>query len=598
MRYSDDIIEEVISRNNIVDVIGEQVRLRRSGSNYTGLCPFHNEKTPSFSVSESKQMYYCFGCHAGGNVITFMMTYHNYTFPEALKALADRAGIALPEEQLSEEQRAASDHRKAMFSAMKAAAGFYYYNLKRETGAAGLRYLRGRGLTDETIRHFGLGYSDKFGDSLYRYLKSKEYSDKVLADTGLFKFDEKQGVSDRFWNRVMFPILDERARVIGFGGRVMGDGKPKYLNSPEGVLFNKRKHLFALNYARATREKNLILCEGYMDVISMHQAGFTNAVASLGTALTPEQCTLMRRFTGEVLLIYDSDNAGINASLRAIPLLKEAGLAAKVVSLAPYKDPDEFLKGKGPEALKERLLAADSSFLFEITQLSANYRRNEPAEWTAFQHETASKLSAIEDELERMNYLDAVCARFGFPAEAMKRLVAKKAAVGTPAEHYTPKRKGGDYHAEMRDDSALTSQKLMLGYLAGYPEAVSETRDLVKEDDFTNPLCRRIAHILYRQLEEGKVSEASLIAEFTDPEEESFAAGVFHTDIPVSSSSELDRAFTDTVLAVMKSGLSLWQTKANEGDMDALNRYLVKKQTIEKVAAGKPLHLSYREKSQ
>ena len=287
MQYSEEIIEEVIARNNIVDVIGEHVALKRRGANYFGLCPFHNEKTGSFSVSEQKQMYYCFGCHAGGNVITFVMEYNHFTFVEALRYLAERAGMTLPEEALSPARRAEAEKRKQQLAALKQAAGFYYYRLHTEAGAPGLAYLRKRGLTDETIRHFGLGYADKYGSTLYRYLKQKGYSDEILRGTGLFEFDEKRGVSDRFWNRVMFPILDERGRVIGFGGRVLGDGKPKYLNSPESSVFNKRMHLYALNYARSSRKGYLILCEGYMDVITMHQAGFTNAVAAVSGVAIP-----------------------------------------------------------------------------------------------------------------------------------------------------------------------------------------------------------------------------------------------------------------------------------------------------------------------
>ena len=262
MRYSDDVREEVIARTDIVSLIGEDVRLKRSGSNYWGLCPFHPEKTPSFSVSPSKQIFYCFGCHAGGNAITYMMEYHNYSYVEALKILAGRAGISLPEESLTEEQKAAYAKKERLLEMYKKAAGFYYYRLKAEPDGKAMRYLKGRGLSDETIRRFGLGYADRFGDRLYRYLKKEQFEDELLMESGLFRFDEKKGVSDQFWNRVMFPISDTRGRVIGFGGRVMGEGEPKYLNSPESYLFNKRKNLYALNYARSSRRGNSRHCSG------------------------------------------------------------------------------------------------------------------------------------------------------------------------------------------------------------------------------------------------------------------------------------------------------------------------------------------------
>lgn len=589
MKYSEEIIAEVLAQTNIVEIIGEQVKLKKSGSRYVGLCPFHNERTPSFTVTESRQLYYCFGCHAGGDAITFMMDWHNYTFTEALKALADRAGITLPEESLSEEQKAQSLHRARLLEAYKQAATFYYYSLKSEKGRAGLDYLRGRGLTDETIRRFGLGYADKFGNSLYRMLKDKEFTDQELSDTGLFYFDEKKGAGDRFWNRVMFPIFDGHGRVIAFGGRVLGDGKPKYLNSPEGLLFNKRKNLYALNYARNTRDRTLILCEGYMDVITMHQNGFTNAVASLGTALTSEQCLLMKRFADEVLILYDSDEAGQNAALRAIPLLKEAGLSSRVVSLAPYKDPDEFLKNRDAETLKKTLLGADDAFLFEMMRLAGRYRRSEPAEWTEFQHEAAGMLAGIEDELERLNYLEAVCSRFNLPYDAMKRLTGRKAAQGTPAQNYRAPRSGRETGTS-KEEGLLTSQKLMLKFLAEYPEAYTLTKGMIGAENFSDPLMRRIADVLYGQLEEGKVNEALLISAFPDAEDERRAAGVFHTEIPVRGSAELDRTFTDTVVKLLAAGNEQALEAASGGDMAAFEKYISGKKQIEAMMSGPPLH--------
>ena len=364
MRYSDDIIEEVRMKNDIVDVISQYVKLTRRGSSYFGLCPFHNEKTPSFSVTPSKQMYYCFGCGAGGNVYNFIMEYENYSFGEALSHLADRAGVELPKIEYSREAREKAEQRANLLEINKLAAQYFYYQLRREGGKTAYGYLTGRGLSEETIRKFGLGYSDKYSDDLYKYLKGKGYSDELLRESGLFNVDERRGMYDKFWNRVIFPIMDVNNRVIGFGGRVMGDGKPKYLNSPETKIFDKSRNLYGLNVARTTRKNYLILCEGYMDVIAMHQAGFTNAVASLGTALTSGHASLVKRYTKEVLLLYDSDGAGIRAALRAIPILREAGVTSRVVSLKPWKDPDEFIKNEGAEAFEERLDRAMDSFMF------------------------------------------------------------------------------------------------------------------------------------------------------------------------------------------------------------------------------------------
>ena len=295
MFYPDELIEEVRSRNDIVDVISGYVHLQKKGANYFGLCPFHNEKSPSFSVSRSKQMYYCFGCGAGGNVFTFLMEYENDTFPEAVKALADRAGISLPEADESEEAKREQSKRSRLLAINKEAAKYFYFQLRAKQGEPGLHYLRKRQLTDETIHRFGLGYANKTADDLVRYLKGKGYSEELIREAGLCNTDEKHGMYDKFWNRVMFPIEDINHRVIGFGGRVMGDGKPKYLNSPETPIFDKSRNLYGLNFARSSRKGNIILCEGYMDVIAMHQAGFNQAVASLGTAFTLGQAGLLKR---------------------------------------------------------------------------------------------------------------------------------------------------------------------------------------------------------------------------------------------------------------------------------------------------------------
>ena len=371
MYYSEELIEEVRSRNDIVDVISGYVRLQKKGSSYFGLCPFHNEKSPSFSVSRQKQMYYCFGCGAGGNVFTFLMEYENFSFVEAMKYLADRAGIELPEQEYSKEAKERADLKATILEMNRLAAKYFYVQLKNERGFHAYRYLKDRQLSDEMILAFGLGYSNPYSDDLYKYLRGKGYSEELIRKAGLINTDERQGVYDKFWNRVMFPIMDVNNRVIGFGGRVMGDGKPKYLNSPETVVFDKSRNLYGLNRARTSRKPYFLLCEGYMDVISLHQAGFTNAVASLGTALTAGHASLIKRYVKEVYLTYDSDEAGTRAALRAVPILREAGISAKVVRMDPYKDPDEFIKALGGEEFQKRLDHAENSFMFEIRILDA-----------------------------------------------------------------------------------------------------------------------------------------------------------------------------------------------------------------------------------
>ena len=422
MYYPDEIVEEVRQRNDIVDIVSGYVRLQKKGSSYFGLCPFHNEKSPSFSVSGQKQMYYCFGCGEGGNVITFLMKYENYSFTEALQILADRAGITLPKKEMSREARAEADLRARLLEVNKLAANYFYYQLKQPQGKVGHDYFLGRQLSEETIRHFGLGFANKYSDDLYQYLKSKGYEDAFLKETGLVTVEER-GAHDKFWNRVMFPILDVNNRVIGFGGRVMGDAKPKYLNSPETKIFDKGRNLYGLNFARFSKKGYLLLCEGYMDVIAMHQAGFTNAVASLGTALTPGHANLLKRYTTQVILTYDSDGAGVRAAQRAIPILKEAGISTKVLNMEPYKDPDEFIRNLGTEAFEERIRQASNSFLWEIRILKKGYDLQDPEQQTAFQRAAAEKLADFPEALERDNYIRAVSGEQGIPYEDLRRLV-------------------------------------------------------------------------------------------------------------------------------------------------------------------------------
>ncbi len=466
MYYSDEIIEEVRMKNDIVEVISDYVKLQKKGSSYFGLCPFHNEKSPSFSVSPDKQMYYCFGCGAGGNVFTFIMEYENYNFVEALKYLAQRAGISLPEGEASKEARAFADFKSRLLEVQKRAASFYYYQLWQDDGKQGLSYLRNRKLSDETIKKFGLGYSPEYSGNLYKYLKSKGYSDEILKESGLFHVDERRGMQDKFWNRVMFPIMDVNNRVIGFGGRVMGDAKPKYLNSPETKIFDKSRNLYGLNLARTARKPYLIVCEGYMDVIAMHQAGFQNAVASLGTALTSGHASLMSRYAKEALLTYDSDEAGQKAALRGIPILKAAGIRPRVVNLAPYKDPDEFIKAEGKEAFEKRLMEAENAFLFEVRILGKEYDLSDPEGKTAFFREVSRKLLEFPEELERNNYMESLCEIYRIKFEDLRKMVNHMALSGVSQVSAGNRiRETKKEKKENRENGGKKAQKLMLTWL-------------------------------------------------------------------------------------------------------------------------------------
>lgn len=597
MRYSDDIIEEVRSKNDIVDVVSQYVKLTRKGSSYFGLCPFHNEKTPSFSVTPGKQMYYCFGCGAGGNVFNFIMEYENYTFGEALKYLADRAGVELPKIEYSKEVRQKAQEKAELLEINKQAAQYFYYQLRTDKGYRGYEYLKDRGLSDETMRKFGLGYSDKFSDGLYRFLKSKGYSDERLRESGLFNVDERHGMYDKFWNRVIFPIMDVNNRVIGFGGRVMGDAKPKYLNSPETKIFDKSRNLYGLNIARTARRNYLILCEGYMDVIAMHQAGFNNAVASLGTALTSGHASLLKRYTQEVLLLYDSDEAGIRAALRGIPILREAGVNSRVVSLKPYKDPDEFIKNMGPEAFEKRLDEAKDSFLFRVSVAEDEFPMDEPQGQNRFFERCAEMLLELKDELERNLYIDAVVkiyrGRYGISSEDLRKRVNTLALKGTPAEHRIQP-KSGTSEKKKRESASDTSQKLMLTWLVTYPGIFDKVAQYLTPEDFVVPLYREVAQMLFQQRQEGEVNPARLLNSFPDSEEQREVASLFNASIHLENQQEQDRAFADTLLRIKQESLAEKNRNWDPMDLQGLQKLVKAKKELEDLGRKRQeLHISF-----
>ena len=583
MYYPEELIEEVRTRNDIVEVISGYVRLQKKGSNYFGLCPFHNEKSPSFSVSPGKQMYYCFGCGAGGNVITFLMEYENQTFPEAVRTLAQRAGIALPEADDSKEARQADSRRAKLLEINKEAAKYFYYQLRTERGSVGMEYLRKRELSDETMKHFGLGSANKYCNDLIQYLKSKGYSEDLIRDAGLCNVDEKHGMYDKFWNRVMFPIQDINHRVIGFGGRVMGDGKPKYLNSPETEIFDKSRNLYGLNFARTSRKGNVILCEGYMDVIAMHQAGFTQAVASLGTAFTSGQASLLRRYANEILLSYDSDGAGVNAALRAIGILKEAGMTGRVINLEPYKDPDEFIKALGGEEFQKRLDHAENSFFFELRQLQKNYDLSDPEQKTAFHREIARKLCTFSEEVERENYIEAVAQKYHISFENLRRLVGTYAAqTGLAQPVIRPK--SGVQKKNTAAEGIKNSQKLLLTWLVEQPQLYRQISKYISPKDFTEGLYEKVADRLFEELEQGNINPASIISMFEEEEDQREAASLFHTRLErLESTAEQEKALHDIVCAVKRN--SYERDSAQLGtDVAALNRVIAGKKQLEELA--------------
>lgn len=586
MRYPAEIIEEVQSGNDIVEVVSSYVKIQKKGATYMGLCPFHGEKTPSFSVSSSKQMYYCFGCGAGGDVIDFIKRYENYTFVEAMKFLADRAGIKLPEADYSGEEKRAREE-KALLADMNKAAALYFYNQLKETqGEPAYRYLRERGIEDRTIVRFGLGFAKKTPDDLYKYLKEQGFDDANLKSSGLVSIDEKGG-RDKFWNRVIFPILDTHNKVIGFGGRVMGEGIPKYLNSPETKLFDKSRNLYGLNFAKNSRKDYILLCEGYIDVIALHQAGFTNSVASLGTAFTILHANLLKRYVKKVVLTYDSDKAGVQAALRAIPILKSARISVRILDMRPYKDPDECIKAEGGEAFEKRIENARNSFLWEIDILKKDYDMSDPEMKTDFYRAAARRLCEFEEIMERENYMQSVCREHGIPYEDMKKLVVltgknrygnftgsntRSEISGRESDRsgFAARRKSGK-----KNDGEGRSKRLLLAYMVQSKDLYEKISLHIKPEDFTDELYRDIARCIAALYESAStLSPAMIFAYYNEDEEKSGQVAEIFNEEEVLGIREEDRkkAIEESIYRIKTAALD--EESRNATDIGELQRII------------------------
>ena len=417
MAFPERFLDELIARSDIVDVVGGYVALtKRSGSNLFGLCPFHSEKTPSFSVSPDKQIYHCFGCGKGGGVINFIMEIENLSYPDAVRFLARRANLDVPED---DDASGGRGRRSRMLELNRDAARFFYENLSKPEGRAAVEYINRRGITAAMVRRFGLGAAPDAWNSLTDAMTRKGYTAYELVDAGLAKKNKTGGIYDTFRNRLMFPVIDIRGSVIGFSGRILGDGEPKYLNSPDTLVFSKSRNLFALNLAKRTKQGMLILAEGNIDVVSLHQAGFDCAVASLGTSLTPEQARLMARYTENVVISYDADEAGVKAAKRAIGILESTGINVKVLHVTGAKDPDEFLQKNGPDAFRVLLNQSENSIDYQILAIKSKYDLENDEQRVQFLKEATQMLSGLPNAVEREIYGGRVAAMAGVTPEAV-----------------------------------------------------------------------------------------------------------------------------------------------------------------------------------
>ena len=548
MAFPPSFIDELVARNPIEDVVGQYVSLKRSGANLFGLCPFHGEKTPSFSVAPDKGIYYCFGCHKGGGVINFMMEIEGLSYPDAVRALAKRCGMEVPED---EQYQSRYRQQERLWALSKEAARFFNRQLYMPNGAQGLQYALKRGMPKSTLTKFGLGFAPDSWTNLCDAMREKGYTDQELKDSGLASVSQKNGrIYDRFRNRLMFPIIDVRGNVIGFGGRVMDDSKPKYLNSPETIIFNKRKNLFALNLAKKTKLPYLILVEGYMDAVALHQYGFDCAVASLGTSLTEEHAALLSRYTEQVVLIYDGDEAGQNATKRAIPMLEKAGLQVKVLQMRDAKDPDEFLKKFGADRFKILLEESSNRVEYQLRAILKKYDLRSDEERVRFISEAAEFVSSLQSPVQREIYGNRAADAAKISYEAMKlevnkaykrrqyREARKQEKIDlSPARNLQPKSRSIHYD----NMKSAMAEEGVLAMAMKEPALLDHCQGL-KPECFSVPLLGRVYRQLLDRFSEG--SDLSLgNLEGLEPEEMSHMAGILQRRSgPVS-----EQAFRDCV---------------------------------------------------
>ena len=543
MAFPENFITELVDRNDIVEVVSSYVRLsKRSGANLFGLCPFHSEKTPSFSVSPDKQIYHCFGCGKGGGVINFIMEVENLSFPEAVEFLAKRAGMPMPEETNDRE----SKKRARMLALNREAARFFYSQLSTPVGAAACDYMRQRQLSPATARRFGLGFAPDSWNSLTDAMKEKGFTEYELADAGLVRRGKNGGVYDTFRNRLMFPVIDVRGNVIGFSGRILGEGEPKYMNSPETLVFNKSRNLFALNLAKKSKCGYIILSEGNIDVASLHQAGFDSAVASLGTSLTPEQARLISRYTGQVIIAYDNDAAGIKAAQRAIGILEKLDLKVKVLRLEGAKDPDEFIKRKGPEAFRKLLEGSENQIDYRLRQVTAKYDLSVDEQKVDFLKEATELVARLPGTVERQVYAMRVAAMAAVPENVVaaeverrrKRLLssARKAEDRQQARLDRAPPSGGKA-LRYADPASAAAEEGIIRLLYLEPGLIREP-GLPPPEDFSSPELGHIYAAMLDKLRRGEAVSTATLGEALSGEEMSLLVSLLQKPELLSRSGQ------------------------------------------------------------
>ena len=547
LRYSDEIIEEVRQNNYIVDIISQYVHLTRKGRNYFGLCPFHNEKSPSFSVSPDRQIFHCFGCGVGGNVYTFLMKIEGITFREALEQLAEKANIQLP--TLENSADTAREELKAkVYKVNEFTAEFYHQNLYKPVAKIAQEYVKKRRMNNETLEAYKIGYSGKF-DELYKALKAQGFGEKEILESGLVNKNDNGTYIDRYRNRLMFPICDARGKVIAFGGRVLDDSKPKYINSPENVVYSKGRHLFGLNVAKKDSAKKILIVEGYMDVISLHQRGITNVVGALGTALTEQQGWLLRRTTEQVILGFDADGAGQTAIARSMEILQKMGCDMRVLQIEGAKDPDEFIVKFGEGRFKLAIDNAISLVEFKVKNLKKDFNLENTGDKIKFLNEIAKILSKVENTMEREIYIEKIAKGYNISKEAIYAEVNKLIYVGTKEDKIsqnknreirsvTREQKNND---NIGEDLKRRENTIIALLLDANTNIFQKIKEHIKPEDFKDETNRKIAEQLYIELDKSDTNINKLIDTF-DEETQNHITMVMATDYEIEN---IDKAVDD-----------------------------------------------------
>ena len=573
MAFSPAFIDELIAQNPIEDVVGQYVSLKRSGANMFGLCPFHGEKTASFSVAPDKGIYYCFGCHKGGGVINFQMEVEGMSYPDAVRALAKRVGMEVPDD---EEYQSRYHQQERLWALHKEAARFYHTRLYAPEGAAALQYATGRGMPKAVLTTFGIGYAPDSWTNLVDHLRKKGYTDQELKDSGLVTVSQKNGnLFDRFRDRLMVPIIDVRGNVIGFGGRIMkkDDNAAKYLNSPETLIFNKRKNLFALNLAKKSKLGYLILVEGYMDAIALHQYGFDCAVASLGTALTPDGATLLSKYTDQVVLIYDGDNAGQNATQRAIPILEKAGLKVKVLQMQGAKDPDEYLKKFGADKFRLLLEGSSNRIEYQLNAIAKKYDISVDDQKVQFVNECAALIATLDSPIKREIYGKRVAEAASLSEKAVEMEVNKAQKIRRAREKKAQEKidlapaqafqRRGSSKVPYNNVKSGVAEQGLIAMLMRESALLGQAGDL-KAEEFSVPLFAKVYTQIKERVAMGLEVSLATLTDLTD-DEMSHMAGIVYEQDAIN-----EKAFADCVRTVRSEHQS--KQVSSEDDLMAIRQ--------------------------